>query len=161
MTGSWACQEEQIFFVAQYITSRLLRPSTSPGPEISEQILSFVLRGEGNETWGEQTSAKLRVICAADDEQTWQIRRLGRNDEKEGRPLGLIKIFRTLALLITGTRGYFASSLPRFLLLNTKRTRQEEKKCALIIHNELCENADEKVEEKNPNARAHTHTNTY
>lgn len=107
---------------------RYLRPSTSPCLEISEQILSFVLRGGRNEAWGEQASAKLRVICAADDEQTWQIRRQGRRSDEKRRPLGLIKIFRTLALLIISTRVFF-----RFLLLNTKRTQQEREVCVLII----------------------------
>lgn len=147
MIGTWACQEEQTFFVAQYITSRYLRPSTSPRPEISEQILSFILRGGGNEAWGEQTPAKLRVICAADDEQTWQIRRLGRSDEKKGRPLGLIKIFRTLALLITSTRGYFASSLS-FSFVKYEKNATREKECALIIHSEFSKSADEKVEKR-------------
>lgn len=102
-TAAPACRQRANIPLSRYAIRNLryLRPGTSPRSEISRQILSFVLGGGGNKARGEQTSGKLRVICAGErtNERTWQIRKLGREDER--RPLGLIKIFRTLPLLIT------------------------------------------------------------
>lgn len=110
----------------QYITGAIFDPAQVLARKFRNKYYPSSLGKEETKPGENRSSAKLRVICAG-DEQTWQIRRLGRSDEKR-RPLGLIKIFRTLALLITSTRDT-SRPLSRFPLLNTKRTQQKKEVC--------------------------------
>lgn len=110
----------------QYITGAIFDPAQVLARKFRNKYYPSSLRKEETKPEENRAPAKLRVICAG-DEQTWQIRRLGRSNEKR-QPLGLIKIFRTLALLITSTRNTLRS-LSRFLLSNPKRRQQKKKMC--------------------------------
>lgn len=106
----------------QYVTGATFDLSRVLARKFRDKYYLTSFRGKGIEARGEQSFAKLRVICAR--------RRTNVANGKTSRSdhSGLIKIFRTLPLLITSPRDT-SHPLP-FLFIKHKKNATRKEACA-------------------------------